>query len=234
MAGLAGIIGRRGQPAPIEQVRSMLETIQHRGPDGLDADAEGSAALGHAKLVLNEMERSQQQPAWLPDRSCGLVADARLYNREALRHELGRIDWLGDAPSDAALLLAAYLRWGELMLPRLRGDFAFVVWDGRKQCVFAARDPFGAKPLFYSQEADWFAFGSEEKALLCLPWVLDEIDEAVLAEYLEKRCTGRFPALSTSRSSDCAQATGCGPIPPTVVERYWPNPGEHRHVFRQR
>ncbi|SIT58168.1 putative Asparagine synthase (glutamine-hydrolyzing) [Mesorhizobium prunaredense] len=184
MAGIAGIAHWGSRPAPRDLVEGMLEVIRHRGPDGLFAGARKNIAFGHAQLILSERERNKTQPIWLPDGSCGLVADARLYNHAELWRALGSVSWFRDTPSDAELLLAAYQRWGEQAVLKLRGDFAFAVWDERKGRLFAARDPFGVKPFFYHTDSDGIRFGSEPKQLLRLPGVTAEPHDGVIADYL--------------------------------------------------
>ena len=184
MAGIAGIAHWGSNPVPGDLVDGMLAVIRHRGPDGLHAETRKNVALGHARFVLSERERNKTQPVWLPDGSCGLVADARLYNREELLGALGSIPWCGDTPSDGELLLAAYARWGEQAVIKLRGDFAFAIWDERKGQLFAARDPFGLKPFFYHTDSHGIRFGSEPKQLLCLPGVTAKPDDRVIADYL--------------------------------------------------
>ena len=184
MAGIAGIVHWSPNPALRDLIEGMLEVIRHRGPDGLYAEARKNIALGHARFVLHERERKKAQPVWLPDGSCGLVADARLYNREELLGALGSVPWFTDTPSDAELLLAAYERWGEQAVVKLRGDFAFAVWDEGQGRLVAARDPFGAKPFFYHSDSHGIRFGSEPKQLLGLPGVTAEPHDGVIADYL--------------------------------------------------
>jgi asparagine synthase (glutamine-hydrolysing) len=184
MAGIAGIVRWGSAPATRDLVKGMLEAIQHRGPDGLYTEARQNIALGHARVVLHRRELSKTQPIWLPDGSCGLVADARLYNRRELLQSLGVVPWFRDTPSDAELLLAAYDRWGEQAVAKLRGDFAFAIWDEREERLFAARDPFGVKPFFYRTDPDGIRFGSEPKQLLWLPGVAACPHDGVIADYL--------------------------------------------------
>ena len=184
MSGIAGIVHWDGRPVADGHLGRMLEAIRHRGPDGLVGEVAESVALGHARLAMREEEREQAQPVWSPYRSCAIVADARLYNREELLESLGGVGWLPEPASDAAILLAAYECWGAEMVQRLSGDFALVIWDSGKQRVFAARDPFGAKPLFYWTSGNTLRFGSEPKQLLIFPEVAVEPEEQVVVEHL--------------------------------------------------
>lgn len=187
MSGIAGIIYYDGTPVERHLLDKMTSLIRHRGPDGLRCEIRGQAGLGHALLAMSETERVHKHPVWTSDGSCGIVADARLYNRDELMNWLYDVRWLGDDPSDAALILAAYERWGIDLLQKLDGDFAFVIWNGETKQIFAARDPFGAKPLIYRHEANRFLFGSEAKQILTMPGVPLEVDDIIVGEYLFSR-----------------------------------------------
>lgn len=184
MAGIAGIVDWTGQLVPKTSIARMLEVVRHRGPDGLNFDVRGSVALGHARFALSRSERERTQPVWLLDGSCGMTADVRLTNRMAVLAALGSVNWLDASPTDAEIVLAAYERWGSDCVGRLRGDYAFVAWDKRRQRVFAARDPFGVKPLFYLADERHFCFGSEPKQLLALPGVEAISNEGPIADLL--------------------------------------------------
>jgi len=191
MAGLAGIVHFDDRPVVGGWIARMLDVVRHRGPDGLHFHACGAVGLGHARLMLHDFERNKTQPVWLPDGTCGLVADARLYNRRELLDMLGSVPWFAGTPTDAEVLLAAYERWGGEVVLRLRGDFAFAAWDGRRGRVFAARDPFGVKPFFYLADRQRICFGSEAKQLLTIPGVQAKPNEVKIAELL---VTGRGSA----------------------------------------
>jgi asparagine synthase (glutamine-hydrolysing) len=124
------------------------------------------------------------QPALAGEASQRLwvVLDGLLYNREDLLAAL-RPD-LPEGQSDAALVLAGYRRWGEGVLDRLDGDFAFAVWDGRRDVLFAATDPFGLRPFFYAARGDLFVFGPYVRQLEALPWVGREVDDRAIVSLL--------------------------------------------------
>jgi len=184
MSGIAGIVHWDGRPVPDGHLGRMLEAVRHRGPDGLVGETRESVALGQARLALRAEECEQAQPVWLPDRTSAIVADARLYNREELLGSLGDVEWLRSPVSDAAILLAAHERWGVEMLQRLSGDFAFAICDSVERRVFAARDPFGVKPLFFWASGSTFRFGSEPKQLLVFPEVAVEPENCAVVEHL--------------------------------------------------
>ena len=113
-----------------------------------------------------------------------VTADARIDNRDELIAVLGLTGRPWEEITDAELILGAYRRWGERCPERLLGDFAFAIWDRRNQTLFCARDHFGVKHLYFYRSNPIFVFGSEIKALLCLPEVPRRLNEARLADYL--------------------------------------------------
>lgn len=143
MSGIAGIISWDDNAAGASSIEWMMRRIRHRGPQCLFWEARPPVVFGHALLALEQEELSHIQPLWLPDASCGIVADIHLHNREEVHRWLGEREWFRGKPSDAALLLAAYEQWGVELLNRIDGDFAFAIWDARCRWVFAARDPVG-------------------------------------------------------------------------------------------
>ncbi len=184
MAGIAGIVCWDQRPVAGELIDQMLAVVRHRGPDGLNVETHGGVGFGHARFALSDAERRRTQPVWLPDRVCGLVADVRLHNRRDLLGALGNVPWFMGAPTDAEIVLASYERWSMEAVQRLRGDFAFAIWDGRIRKLFAARDPFGVKPLFYVADPRRLCFGSEVKQLLVIPGVDAKPNDAAVAELL--------------------------------------------------
>jgi len=185
VSGIAGIINWQSHSVEPGLLAKMIDIINHRGPNGLYQKITDHVGLGYAKLELNGAEASEIQPLWLPDKSCAIVADARLYNGKQLIENLGGfIDWCRAETSDAAIILSAYLKWGVNLLDRIDGDFAFAIWDSKKDRVFAAREPFGVKPFFYNWRSKCFIFGSEPKQILLHPEISTEPDNMIVGEYL--------------------------------------------------
>src|SRR3989454_383913 len=178
IAGLWHLDGRPGEPAELE---SMTARLAHGGPDGTGAWREGPVALGHGMLHTTPESLREQQPLVGTRGDLVLVADARIDNRAELCSLL-------PAPSDATdaeLILAAYERWGEHCPEHLLGDFAFAIWDARRQIVFCTRDHFGVKPFYYHHRPGrLFAFASEIKGLLVLSEVPRRLNETRVADYL--------------------------------------------------
>ncbi len=184
MSGIGGIIHWNEQPVALSQIRHMMQIVSHRGLDGLWYESGGNVGLGFALLAMKKSDAQHPQPIWLPDASCAIVADAALYNRSDLLSRLGTVSWWSEEPPDAAIILAAYERWGVELMDFLDGDFAFAIWDRRREQIFAARDPFSTKPFFYYHDSQRFLFGSEPKQLLTQPAMAVEPDDGVIGELL--------------------------------------------------
>jgi len=143
---------------------------------------EGPVGLGHRMRWTTPESLHESLPFSRPSERLAITADARLDNREDLIASLNVTD---HAISDSTLILLAYDRWGDTCPEKLLGDFAFVIWDGRRQALLCARDPMGVKPFYYHHQPDrFFAFASEIKALLCLAEIPRRLNEERVADYL--------------------------------------------------
>lgn len=184
MGGIAGIVHLRGDAPGAEPIERMSRAVAHRGTDDRGVWLDGPAAFAQRRMSLTR--RGRRQPV-RTDRFV-LVMDGRLSEPAALAARL-------DAPApfpretdgDADLLLAAWARWGDGCLEHLSGSFAFAVWDRRDRALHLARDRAGTRPLFYAHVQDRFAFASDVRALLTLPWVSREPARERIAEYLSFR-----------------------------------------------
>ena len=179
----------------------MLAAAPHRGPDGIYAATRDNAALGYASLEITPESRGEKQPVVHEPTGITLVASVRLDNRDDLNRALGGDFMAGflrevstppsadGSPTDAQILLAAYLRWEEAFLPRALGDFALAVWDPRKPRLLLARDALGMRPLYYSSDSRRSAFASEVKQILALPGVERRINDTAVAGHLSSAHT---------------------------------------------
>ena len=159
----------------------MSELIAHRGPDGKGVWTSGDlrCGLAHRRLAIIDTSPSGHQPMTAPNGTV-ITYNGEVYNYRELADDLGG-GWAFRSRSDTESILAAYATWGTDCLPRLRGMFAFAIWDGDR--LFAARDRFGIKPFYYAVVGDVLYFASEIKALLpFLPEIATDPD--ALAEYL--------------------------------------------------
>jgi asparagine synthase (glutamine-hydrolysing) len=183
---MCGIVGRwlHGQPpAPIEQA---LDRLAHRGPDdaGVWADPRSGLELGHRRLAIIDPSPAGHQPMLTSDGRYVLVFNGELYNYRELRAELAALGHVFRGGSDTEVLLAMFVEYGEHMLRRLNGMFALALFDTARSELWLARDAFGIKPLYFSDQAAGFSFASELKALLALAPVASELDVPALYRYL--------------------------------------------------
>jgi asparagine synthase (glutamine-hydrolysing) len=150
-----------------------IELVAHRGPDGqgwrVFDTVQGPLALGHRRLSIIDLSDAATQPMGSADGRYWVTYNGEIYNYIELREELAAAGHRFVTSSDTEVLLAAYTHWGEAALDRLVGMFAFVLWDNHSQTVFAARDRFAIKPLYFHTNSHGVAFASEIKQLVALP-----------------------------------------------------------------
>jgi asparagine synthase (glutamine-hydrolysing) len=163
MCGISGFVGR----GDADDLAAMMAAIAHRGPDGHGhfVDPRHAVHLGHQRLAIVDIAGGAQ-PMWTQDNKTCIVFNGEIYNHAELRSDLVQ---LGHAfhtdHSDTEVLLRAYIEWGEDMLIRLNGMFAFCIYDLERKKLFLARDRFGEKPLYYARINGLFAFASELTSL---------------------------------------------------------------------
>jgi asparagine synthase (glutamine-hydrolysing) len=185
MSGIVGIYHLDGQPVDSEQLTRMVDVLAHRGPDGSNIWCSESVGLGHRMLWTTPESLLEEQPLVDQIGDLVLISDLRIDNREELISALPCDGLASEKITDSQLVLAAYRKWGEQCPEKLLGDFAFAIWDKRKQVLFCARDHFGIKPLYYFyRPSKHFYFASEIKALLCLPQVPTRLNEVAIANHL--------------------------------------------------
>ena len=189
MCGIAGFVGKLSSYQVTEVVRAMLEAQLHRGPDdgGSTVIPVGGATvgLGNRRLAIQDLSPLGHQPMVNEATGDILVYNGEIYNAPALRDLLKTDGFQFRGHSDTEVLLRAYERWGTECLSRLRGMFAFALWDVRRSRLVVARDPMGIKPLYYAEKKDsWFVCASEVQALLQSKLLDSRIDRRSLAGYL--------------------------------------------------
>jgi asparagine synthase (glutamine-hydrolysing) len=218
---VCGIVGYAGAARPEADVRRMLTALRHRGPDDEDVWRCDGATLGHRRLSIIDLGGGRQ-PIPNENGSCRIVCNGEVYNHRALRADLlGKGHRFG-TKSDTEVILHLYEEIGEQCVAKLRGMFAFVIWDGRRQRLFAARDRLGQKPLYYVHRGEELAFSSEIKGLLALDAGLAEVDHAALDQYLTLRVIA--PPRSMFRrvaKLPPAHWLSFSPGSGLRVERYW-------------
>ncbi len=162
MCGIAGICGADWSPA---QLAALVAYQAHRGPDGsgIYCTPDGRAGLGHNRLSIIDLSAAGDQPMCSADGRYWIVFNGEIYNYRELRAELA--DYPYRSRTDTEVILAAYQRWGAACLDRFIGMFALLLWDTQRGELFAARDRFGVKPLYYATQAGALLLASEPSAL---------------------------------------------------------------------
>ena len=182
MCGFAGFVGKLDEKEQV--LTSMMNTIVHRGPDSAGMYCDEEVALGFRRLSIIDITESGDQPLYNEDKSKVLVFNGEIYNYQELRRELIEAGHVFQTNTDSETLLHGYEEWGTLLLKRLRGMFAFVIWDCKEKKMFAARDMFGIKPFYYAQMNGTLLFGSEIKSFVEHPHFDKVFNEKALGNYL--------------------------------------------------
>ena len=184
---MCGIVGKIG-PAPVGEmeIRRMCDAIAHRGPDDWGRLIEGGVGLGMRRLSIIDLAGGHQ-PIANEDGSVVVIFNGEIYNHESLHAELAAKGHTFSTRSDTEVLVHLYEDEGERFLPRLRGMFAFAIWDRRARRLLLARDHFGQKPLFYTESRGGLTFASEVKALLADAPDLATLSPFALDQYLTLR-----------------------------------------------
>src|SRR5438105_2988757 len=162
MSAIAAVVSWRNvvDPAVVER---LLDRMPHRTANGRRTWAETQCVMGHGRYVTTSRQLTTCQPFVDERRGLAVVLDGRLDNRDELRATLGRDDL-----TDPQILAGGYDCWGTDLAQKLAGDFAVLIWDTRQRQLFACRDAFGVRPLFYHANDRRLAFASEVEALLGL------------------------------------------------------------------
>ena len=165
---MCGIVGIHSSAHPVDMLKlsSAVRSLHHRGPDGQGCWVApgGGVGIGHTRLSVIDVDNGAQ-PIANEDGSIVAVVNGEFYGFEELRCELEARGHRFKTKSDSEILIHLYEDIGTKCLDKLRGEFAFILWDGRQQLLFAARDRFGIKPLFYSATRETLTLASEAKAL---------------------------------------------------------------------
>jgi asparagine synthase (glutamine-hydrolysing) len=185
MCGIAGRYNfRSGRPVMTDQVTAMCDLIAHRGPDEAGVFTADAVGLGHRRLAIIDLTPGGRQPMTTADGSATVVFNGEVYNFAELRRDLETRGHRFRGRSDTEVLLAAYQQWGVDCLTRLRGMFAFAIWDTRQRQLFIARDRVGKKPLHYRLDRDGLVFASEVKAFFADQSFAASPDLSAISHYL--------------------------------------------------
>ena len=183
MCGFVGFLNTPEAASPETVVKAMADRIVHRGPDDASYYVDQDVSLGFRRLSIIDLEGGRQ-PILNEDGTKVLVFNGEIYNFQSLRDDLLKKGHVFKARTDSETILHGYEEYGKEILQRLRGMFAFVIWDKEKRELFGARDIFGIKPFYYYDDGKTFLFGSEIKSFLEHPGFHKELDEERIPEYL--------------------------------------------------
>ncbi len=187
MCGIAGCVSYDGDLRSHKDViAAMTETMAHRGPDAGGVWIDRHVGLGHRRLAIIDLAGgAQPMQAEEEGRICAsLIYTGEVYNFVELRDELRQLGHRFKTRSDTEVVLRGYLQWGDEVVERLNGMFAFAIWDVRTEELLLIRDRMGVKPLFYYPTADGVLFGSEPKAILAHPTVQPRVNKDGFREIL--------------------------------------------------
>lgn len=184
MSAILAVFNRNKEPIKPGLLEQMLAEQPAHAVDGEDTLVDGPAGLGHQHFWITPEEQGERQPLEFAAAGLVLVADVRLDNRPELAQALGLEPTVAATLSDSHLIGLAYQRWGAACVDHLLGDFAFIVWDRKKQHLFAARDPLGTRGLSYYVDRDVLVAATEISHILAHPAVQPRINEVRVAQFL--------------------------------------------------
>ena len=179
MCGIAGILNFNGRCVEPRHLARMAGQLKHRGPDDSGIYMDKSAGLAHTRLSIIDLA-SGQQPMHNDDHSLSIVFNGEIFNYIELRNDLLKRGVKFHTQSDTEVLLRLYEQKGEDCVHSLNGQWAFAIWDSKKERFFLSRDRLGVRPLFYTVTNDAFLFASEIKSIFAVPGISREIDPVAL------------------------------------------------------
>ena len=183
MCGITGLIHFDNSPVSPEVLQRMTDAISHRGPDGEGHWIEGNVGIGHRRLAIIDLTPAGHQPMVSANHRFLLSYNGEIYNFRELRSELEAKGYWFRSRTDSEVVLNALAEWGVEALNRFNGMFALALWDRKERTLLVARDRYGIKPLYISQQGNTLAFGSEQKAILAMPNFKRKINKPALLEY---------------------------------------------------
>ena len=191
MCGIAGYISEKKPTKKI--IKAMTDRIAHRGPDGEGFYLDDNIALGHRRLAIIDLTTGDQ-PIYNEEKDVVVVLNGEIYNYQELREELKKKKHKFVTKTDTEVLVHGYEEWGHNLTKKLRGMYAFAIWNKKEQELYMARDGWGIKPLYYYQNEKTLMFASEIKAFLDHPDFIKEFNDEILSAYL---CFNSVPTEET-------------------------------------
>jgi asparagine synthase (glutamine-hydrolysing) len=219
MCGIAGVIGAKDSGAASASVKTMMAVLARRGPDSEGIASWDGAVLGHRRLAIFDLSDAGKQPMVTLDGTVGVVFNGAIYNFRELRDELLASGYKFASHTDTEVLLHGYVSWGlDRLVHRLRGMFAFALWDDRTRRLYLVRDRLGVKPLVYTVQQGAIAFASTVRAL-SVSGLTGDLDEDSVREFL----------LSGFLADDRAIYKGVRKVPAASIVEW----SEDRHLVRR-
>ena len=191
MCGIAGYISEKKPTKKI--IKAMTDRIEHRGPDGEGFYLDDNIALGHRRLAILDLTTGDQ-PIYNEEKDVVVVLNGEIYNYQELREELKKKKHKFVTKTDTEVLVHGYEEWGHNLTKKMRGMYAFAIWNKKEQELYMARDGWGIKPLYYYQNEKTLMFASEIKAFLDHPDFIKEFNDEILSAYL---CFNSVPTEET-------------------------------------
>ena len=222
MSGIVGIVNLDGGPVDRRLLTRMTEFLAFRGPDAQSIRIDGAVGFGHALFKTTDESEAEHQPLTV-NGEVSIVAEARIDARQDLIAALRShaYDVASDV-SDVELVLHSYFVWGESCIEHLLGDFAFGIWDARRQSLFCARDQMGIKQFYYAALGNCVVFSNTLDCVRLHPSVSDRLNDNAIADFLlfnlnQDKATTIFADIQRLPPAHCAMWSGSG----LKVRRYW-------------
>ncbi|MFC0804775.1 asparagine synthase (glutamine-hydrolyzing) [Ensifer sp. P24N7] len=188
MCGIFGVINAApGKTISPTTVRECTDMLAHRGPDGVGIYVGEAIAFGHRRLAIIDVNQRANQPFLDPETNLLLTYNGEIFNYQDLRSELAACGYLFTTSSDTEVLCKAFHKWGITCLQRLRGMFAFALYDRNSGRTFLVRDRMGIKPLYYIEQSGGLLFASQPSAILRWPDIRKRISAEALSSFLSFR-----------------------------------------------
>src|ERR1700690_2234327 len=184
MCGIVGFHTEHKEDREVlsRRIHKMTSCLKHRGPDGDGYYVGDNVALGHRRLSIIDLATGQQ-PIFNEDKSKCVIFNGEIYNYKEIKDELIKKGHIFMSASDTETIIHAFEEWGDDCVKKLRGMFAFCIWDVKADKMFLARDRLGEKPLFFAHYNGNFVFASEMKSILADPHFDRTIDDEALSSY---------------------------------------------------
>ncbi len=223
----------RARRVDVHVLDEMRSVASHRGPDDHGSYTDGPAGLAFNRLSIIDLAGGHQ-PLSNEDGSVWIVFNGEIYNYAELRDDLIARGHRFRTRSDTETIVHAWEEYGEVAVEKLRGMFAFAIWDSRRRVLFGARDRLGIKPFYYFADGEQFAFASEIKSLLRVPGAPQEVDPAAVGEYLRRRYViaphTMLRGIWKLEPGHTITVSASG----YEVKRYWEPPAAEEHGITER